>query len=45
MIAIFGFNSYTECLNGRIAMLALPIIFFIEFFSGIKLTKLLLFWK
>lgn len=41
IVAIFGFNRYTEQLNGRIAMVAIIIIFIIEALYGVKITKLL----
>jgi len=41
MISIIGFNKYTEQLNGRVAMIAIVIIFFIELIFKIKLTKII----
>jgi len=41
MVAIFGFNRYTEKLNGRIAMIAIIVMFLIEYFYNINLIKLL----
>jgi hypothetical protein len=38
----FGFNQFSEKLNGRIAMIALFIIFFIEYCFSIKIFKYLL---
>jgi hypothetical protein len=35
----YGFNKFSEKLNGRIAMIALFIIFVIEYYFDIKIFK------
>ena len=41
MLAVYGFNRYTEQLNGRVAMIAIIIIFMIESVYNINILSYL----